>query len=173
MATKTKTRNAEQLASANFDALNARDFDAWSDLWAEDAIEDVIVLGILRGRDEILDFMRGLLAASPDYGFTVDRVISDGNFAVVQWRGAGNFTGAAFQGIDPTGKHIETRGVDIFEIEGDKIVRNTVYYDGASFARQVGMLPDQDSGAEKAMVAAFNALTKAKNAIDSRRRPAT
>jgi steroid delta-isomerase-like uncharacterized protein len=169
MPTKTKTRNTEELARANFDALNARDFDAWSELWAEDAIEDVIVLGIMRGRDEILDFMRGLFAAAPDYSFTVDRIIRDDNFAVVQWRGAGNFTGATFQGIDPTGKHIETRGVDIFEIEGGKIVRNTVYYDGAAFARQVGMLPEQESGAEKAMIAAFNTLTKAKNAIDRRK----
>jgi steroid delta-isomerase-like uncharacterized protein len=173
MATKTKSSNAEQVARASFDALNARDFDAWRELWAEDAIEDVIVLGILRGREEILDFVRGLFAASPDHQFTVDRIISDDNFAVVQWRGAGNFTGAAFQGIDPTGKHIEIRGVDIFELEGERIVRSTVYYDGASFARQIGMLPEQESGAEKAMVTAFNTLTKAKNAIDSRRRPST
>ena len=37
---------------------------------------------------------------------------------------------------------------------------NTAYYDGASFARQVGMLPAEGSGAERAMKGAFNAVTK-------------
>jgi steroid delta-isomerase-like uncharacterized protein len=169
MATKTKTRETERIARDNFDALNARDFDAWSALWAEDAIEDQIVVGILRGRSEILDFTRGLFAASPDYRFTVDRVIADDRYAAVQWRGSGTFTGEAFQGIDATGRHIETRAVDIFEIEDGTIVRNTVYYDGAAFARQVGMLPEQESGAEKAMIAAFNAVTKVRSAVERRR----
>ena len=56
----------------------------------------------------------------------------------------------------------------MMEIEDGLIVRNTVYYDGAAFARQIGMLPEQESGAEKAMIAAFNAVTKLRKAIDRR-----
>jgi hypothetical protein len=39
-------------------------------------------------------------------------------------------------------------------------VRNTAYYDGAAFARAVGLLPPQESGAERAMLGAFNGATK-------------
>ena len=56
------------------------------------------------------------------------------------------------------------------EIDEDgKITRNTGYYDGAEFARQIGMLPPQDSGAERAMRTGFNAVTKIRREIASRR----
>ena len=73
-----------------------------------------------------------------------------------------------FQGIDPTGKFVEVRGCDVMHIEGDLIARNTVYYDGMSFARQIGMMPAQDSGAEKAMKSAFNAATKLRSKLAQR-----
>ena len=45
---------------------------------------------------------------------------------------------------------------------------NTAYYDGASFARQVGMLPPEGSGAERTMKSAFNAVTKVRKAVAER-----
>ena len=80
----------------------------------------------------------------------------------------GHFTGAPFQGIEPTGKPVEVRGLDLIELEGGEIVSLTAYYDGASFARQVGMLPPEGSGAERAMMGAFNAVTKVRQAIAAR-----
>ena len=42
---------------------------------------------------------------------------------------------------------------------------NTAYYDGMEFAREIGLLPAQDSGAERAMKGAVNAVTKARRAL--------
>ena len=39
------------------------------------------------------------------------------------------------------------------------LVDNTIYYDGLSFARQIGMLPSAGSRGDRAMTAAFNAQT--------------
>jgi hypothetical protein len=100
---------------------------------------------------------------------TLERVVADEGHAVIQWRGSGTFTGEPFNGIEPNGRRIELRVVELMEIEDGEIVRNTIYYDGAAFARQVGMMPEQESGAEKAMIAGFNALTKARKAIEKRR----
>ena len=72
-------------------------------------------------------------------------------------------------GIEPTGKHIEIRGMDLFELEDGKLVSNTSYFDGASFARQIGMLPADGSGADRAMKSAFNAVTKLRRAVAERR----
>ena len=72
-------------------------------------------------------------------------------------------------GILPNGKRVEVRTVEVMELEDGKIVRNTIYYDGAAFARQIGMLPEQESGAEKAMIAAFNTVTKMRQAIEKRK----
>jgi hypothetical protein len=60
------------------------------------------------------------------------------------------------------------RGLDLIEIEDGLIVRNTAYYDNMAYARQVGLMPPMDSGAERAMKSAFNAMTKARRMISER-----
>ena len=65
-------------------------------------------------------------------------------------------------------KAIDVRGLDLIELEDGEIVTLTAYYDGASFARQVGLLPPEGSGAERAMMGAFNAVTKVRQAIAAR-----
>jgi hypothetical protein len=47
-------------------------------------------------------------------------------------------------------------------------VRNTAYYDGMTFAREIGMLPPRDSQAERAMFAAFNAVTRVRERLAAR-----
>jgi hypothetical protein len=96
-------------------------------------------------------------------------VVAGEKQAAVEWRIRGTFDGAPFQGIDPTGRPIEMRGLDMLEIEDGKIRSITGYYDGAEYARQIGMLPPHDSGAERAMTTAFNALTKVRRAVNERR----
>jgi hypothetical protein len=55
------------------------------------------------------------------------------------------------------------------EVEDGEIVSNTAYYDGMDFARQVGLMPPQDSGAERAMKGAVNAVTRVRKALNERR----
>jgi steroid delta-isomerase-like uncharacterized protein len=164
----TKRKAVEDHARSYFDAIASRDVEAIGDHWREDGVEDLVPIGMLRGRQEIKDFFRETFAAMPDAEMTVLRVVAGDRLAAVEWRMAGMFTGAPFQGIDPTGKPVEVRGLDLLEIEDGEIVANAAYYDGMNFARQVGMLPPQDSGAERAMKGAFNAVTKARRAIAER-----
>ena len=63
--------------------------------------------------------------------------------------------------VRPIGLTASSPGVDVMNIKAGLIQHNTIYYDGASFARQVGLLPTKDSGADKALVRAFNARTRA------------
>jgi hypothetical protein len=43
---------------------------------------------------------------------------------------------------------------------GSRLIQhNTIYYDGATFARQIGLLPGLGSRADQALLAAFNAKT--------------
>ena len=164
-----RSRAVEAHARSYFQALAERDPDRMAAHWSEEGVDDLVPLAVLRGREEIAGFFRELLVALPDSELTVQRVVADDRHAVVEWRLAGTFSGGAFQGIDPTGRHIELRGLDLLEIEDDAILRNTAYYDGAAFARQLGMLPPQDSGAERAMKGAFNAVTRVRQAVSERR----
>ena len=97
-------------------------------------------------------------------------MVIDSQGATVQWRMRGTFDGGAFQGLEPTGRRIDLRGVDCMEVGEDGLITsNVAYYDGAAFARQVGMLPTQDSGADRAMRAGFNTVTRVRSALAQRK----
>ncbi len=159
------TRTPGELARSYFAAVAARDAAAQLEHWHPEGIVDLVPVGIRRGEAEIGAFFRELYGAIPDLETIVDGIVADERHAVVQWRMSGHFTGGPFQGLDPTGGCVALRGVDVLEVEHGMIVRNTAYYDGLEFARGAGMLPAQDSGAEKAMFAAFNGLTKARGTL--------
>lgn len=164
-----ETRTAGDVAQSAFDAMKARDFDALAANWAEHGVEEVVPVGIFRGPKEICDNVREVFAAAPDLEPVLERILADARHAVLQWRASGTFDGEPIQGIQPTGSHVELRFVEVMEVEDGLIVRSAVYYDGAAFARQIGMMPEQESGAEKTMIAAFNAVTKLRNAIARRK----
>jgi steroid delta-isomerase-like uncharacterized protein len=163
-----KRKMVEQHARSAFDALARRDAEGIGRHYREDCVVEIVPIGVFRGRQAIVDFFRETFAAVPNLETTVTRVVAGETQAAVEWRMSGNFTGAPFQGIDPTGKHVELRGLDLLEIEDGETVSNTAYYDGAAFARQVGMLPPEGSGAERTMKSAFNAVTKVRKAVAER-----
>jgi steroid delta-isomerase-like uncharacterized protein len=160
---KTKAQVTEELVLGYLAAVNERDTDAMVAHLADDVIEDITPVGILRGTGEVREFFGALFSAFPDFTFTVEQATSTAQMSCVQWRATGTFRGAPFQGIEPTGKRIEIRGCDCVEVDDGKIVRNTAYYDGAAFARGLGLLPQVGSSGEKAMMAAFNAVTKVRS----------
>jgi hypothetical protein len=53
----------------------------------------------------------------------------------------------------------------VIEWRDGRVAHNTIYYDGAEFARQVGMLPPRDSAGDRAITGAFNAVTKARGFV--------
>jgi steroid delta-isomerase-like uncharacterized protein len=165
----TKRKAVETHARSYFEAIAARDPRAIGEHWHDDGVDDIVPLGVMRGRTQIEALFRELFASTPDLETTVSRVVAGEKQAAVEWRMRGTFDGAPFQGIEPTGKPIEMRGLDMLEIEDGKIRSITGYYDGAEYARQIGMLPPQDSGAERAMTGAFNAVTKLRRAVNERR----
>ena len=158
-------RTPEEVVRSYFDAVIACDPAAMAEHWAEEGIEEILPVGIFRGPDEVKAYFTELFAAIPDFEFTIDRVLAQDDNVLVQWRASGTFSGGPLMGIESTGRRIELRGLDWLEVEGDKIVRNTAFADGAALARGMGLLPPQGSAAEKAMFSAFNALTKARGAV--------
>ena len=160
MTTKETSRSPGAVARAIFDALAKHDLDGAMENVAPTSVDDFVAVGEFRGVAAIRGFFEELLAAFPDFEVTVDRVVEDAETAVVQWVAHGTFEGGPFQGVEPNGRQVEVRGVDVMLISDGLIRHNTIYYDGAAFARQLGMLPRQGSTADKAMLSAFNTVTK-------------
>ena len=163
--TQSQTRSTGDIARDYFGACAARDYERMKTFWHSDGVEDFIVIGPYHGPDAVTDVFRQIYAAVPDAELVTDQVIAEGDTAAVRWHMTGNFTGEQFMGVLATGRPIEIRGVDCIELEDGLIRLNTVYYDGLGFARDIGMLPPMDSPAERAMYAAFNALTRVKRAL--------
>ena len=165
----TETPTPSEVARTIFEALSKRDLDTAMKFNTDDAVDDFVAIGEFRGRPAIRRFFDELLAAFPDFAIAVDRIVGDDSAAVVQWHAAGTFSGGKFQGIEPTGKHVQIRGVDVMEFAEGRYVHNTIYYDGASFARQIGMLPRSGSVTEKATLFGFNASTRLRQRRNRRR----
>jgi hypothetical protein len=105
---------------------------------------------------------------------TVEHVMTDRQTEYVRWRAVGIFTGAAYQGIEPTDSRVDIRGADAFiELEDGLIRRNPIFYDGAAFARAVGLLPARGSRLERLILLAFNFKTRLKGAASRLFRPRT
>ena len=165
----TRRKAVEERMRSYFEAMDRRDVRAMAEHWREDGVEDVVPVGMLRGIGELRAFLDATFAAVPDARTTVGRIVAGESTCAVEWRLEGTFDGAPFMDIEPTGKHVEIRGFDLLELDDGQIVSNTAYYDGASFARQIGMLPADGSGADRAMKSAFNAVTKLRRTVAERR----
>jgi steroid delta-isomerase-like uncharacterized protein len=149
-----------------FQAIADRELDALAKLQHEDLVEEFVALGlVLRGRAQVRAFFEELYAAFPDFRIKALTMTAAGTTATTQWESSGTFTGAPFQGIRATGRSVLLRGVDCSVIEDGRIRQDTIYYDGATFARAVGMLPPMGGRGDRLMTAAFNTATRARQLV--------
>lgn len=153
----TATTTPVEAARTIFAALREHDLDTIWDLGHPDVSDDFVAVGEYRGREAVRGFFSELFAAFPDFDVEIVHLVGDTEHAVVQWRAHGTFTGSPFQGVHATGRPVELRGCDVMHFEEGRLRRNTIYYDGLTFARQIGLLPRDGSAADKAMTVAFNA----------------
>jgi glyoxylase-like metal-dependent hydrolase (beta-lactamase superfamily II)/ketosteroid isomerase-like protein len=152
---------AESVARRYFAAIDARDLETAVALWAPGGRENV------RGRVDVLapegvrEFIGDLIDAVPDLDMQVVSTTTEKDRCGVQWRLTGTFAGPAhFGGIAPTGDRLELEGVDLITVQDGLITSNDAFTDSMTFARQVGMMPPQDSGAEQRMMGVFNVKTR-------------
>jgi len=148
-----------------------RDLSDPSRFWTENSVDVFLTAGqTVRGADALAQWFRDLFAAVPDWHLEIENAFDDGDRqCVVQWHATGTLTGAVFLDIEPNGRRVDIRGVDVIRLDADgRIDQNTVYYDGAEFARQIGMLPRRDSHLDRLMLRTFNTTSRLKQRI---RRP--
>jgi len=148
------------VAQSYFSAVDARDVDGMVACWAPGGLERIAPVGEMQAPEGVREFFSGMFAAVPDSRLEVLDMVAQDDKVVVRWRTTGTFCGGPFQGIEPTGARIELEGIDMLTIEDGLIRRNDAYYDGTQFARQIGMLPAQNSAAERGMTRAFNFRTR-------------
>ncbi|MDX6664520.1 MAG: hypothetical protein QOG68_726 [Solirubrobacteraceae bacterium] len=169
MATDTETKPARpkktdtaKAAKAYFAAINAHDPDAAAACWAPGGEDVLHGQRTFVARDGVRAFVAELVGAIPDVVLDIHDITTEADRCVVRYTVRGTFAGPGdWAGVAPTGARMEIPGADVLVVADGLIVRNDAYVDGMTVARQMGLMPAQDSSAEQRMTALFNARTHA------------
>ncbi len=122
------------------DAYNNRDAFALIDLYADDAENLQVAFGEtpLRGREALLESFISFFQAFPDNFTNIENLFVDGEWAIVEWKGGGTFTGKLGE-TQPTGKSFKLRGCGFFHVVEGKIRFQRGYFDRHTWFSQVGL----------------------------------
>jgi steroid delta-isomerase-like uncharacterized protein len=77
------------------------------------------------------------LAAFPDVHFTLDLQAAEGDLVTTRWTAIGTNSGS-LMGMPPTGKQVTVTGIDIFRVQGGKIIERWGNFDLAGMMQQLG-----------------------------------
>ena len=123
----------------------------------------------MRGHDEVAAFLEFVWRAIPDLTFVMadgpflDR---DGRKAAFYWTGSGTFTGPLDPpGFAPTGARIAFDGFDLHEYRDGCVCRLRIVFDMMDVSRQIGLVPSQGSGLEKASAVAQRLVVRARDRL--------
>lgn len=138
----------ESFFTGYLDAWNVHDVEAMLGFFSDDAIyEDVALSRVNRGTGQIREFFEELFKAFPDFRLedTGTAVIGDGGRYALEWRMSATHDGD-LPVLPATHKHWAVRGTSVGEVEGEKIKRNSDYWNMADFLVQVELLPPLPTG---------------------------
>jgi steroid delta-isomerase-like uncharacterized protein len=86
-------------------------------------------------------------SAFPDFRFTIEDMIAEGEKVVIRWTIQGTHKGE-YMGIAPTGKNVTLTGISIRRIAGRTIREEWLASNMLSFMQQMGVVPSQDQTRE-------------------------
>lgn len=120
-------------------ALNRGDVDAYGAAFHPDCIRWSNDTGMAVPAAEVLETLRQLQAAFTDFRLTDELLFGCGDRVVARWRTRGVHTGE-FASIPATGRSIDIRTCEVYELSGDLVVATWSYGDPTAMPRQLGLL---------------------------------
>lgn len=136
--------------------------DAWHTVWtldpagadaiytADAVLEDIPGGAEYHGPSEIRAHIEDDFAALSDRAFEARTALVAGDLAAAEIAYSGAYTGA-YPGLPPgNGQAVSLRVAAIFELDGDRIRRESHFYDAYTFLVQLGLLPSPGAEATPA-----------------------
>jgi len=124
------------------DAWNAHDLDAIVAHHAAGMVFENHTAGERAEGDAVRDHIAGIFAGWPDLAFEERRLYVCEDLVVQEWTARGTHEGPMTRSgikVEPTGKKVEYRGMDIIPIRDGLVARKDVYSDGVTLLRQLGL----------------------------------
>jgi steroid delta-isomerase-like uncharacterized protein len=99
--------------------------------------EDPVTHGIDRVKQSITMYHQ----AFSDLEISPQTIVAEGDRVVVEWTARATHTGT-FRSIPPTGKQLSYAGINIYKVEGGKIVQEVYLGDRLGLWQQLGLVPE-------------------------------
>ena len=146
MPAPSTTLSPQQLIDAAKAVIIAYNEKNWTaaraSITADFAYDEVATGRKTQGADEVVALWQGWAAALPDSKGTFNRALVSGNTVVLEltWKGTHKGPLQTPKGpIAPTGKSIEVRAINVFEIAGEKARIQRQYFDMTTLLQQIGV----------------------------------
>jgi ketosteroid isomerase-like protein len=127
------------------DAVFQKDLEAAANLYAPDAVMVTPDQGEIRGREQIIQYLKQFNDAFPDNRYelahsheSVDTAIDEGYFVGTNTAPLPMPTG---ESIPATGKQVRVRACDIATVKNGAITSHRFYFDQMDFLGQLGLVP--------------------------------
>ena len=138
--------NAE-LARRLHEAWNERNFDELAEAVTPDSTITIVGSGdTFEGAEGSRAYNTMWADGFPDGRVTVDRVISSGDYVVVEFTGRGTHTGklvTSMGEIPATGRSLTLQLCDVMEFKDGKVRSQKTYFDSGSMMAQLGITAEQ------------------------------
>jgi predicted ester cyclase len=132
---------SRDVITRHIEAFNARDQDA--EPWAADA-QLVSPVASVSGRTEVLAFLGVFQEAFPDGRLAVKKLLAEGTAAAAEGTFVGRHDGVLHTpngDVAPTGKPVEFRWAAVYEVDGEELISEHLFFDQMDLLGQLGLLP--------------------------------
>jgi steroid delta-isomerase-like uncharacterized protein len=124
-------------------AWNAHDVKAIVSMHTENSVLENHVTGDVNvGREEIGRAISGIFSVFPDLSFETRRAYIRQDLVVQEWTARGTHEGPMTRSgieVQPTGRKVEYKGMDVIPIRDGLVARKDVYSDSITLLRQLGL----------------------------------
>jgi steroid delta-isomerase-like uncharacterized protein len=124
-------------------AWNDHDVETIVSMHTEDSVFENHVTGDVNvGREEIGRAISGIFAVFPDLAFETRRAYVREDLVVQEWTARGTHDGPMTRAgieVQPTGRRVEYKGMDVIPIRDGLVARKDVYSDSITLLRQLGL----------------------------------
>jgi predicted ester cyclase len=123
------------------ETFNARDVDA--NPWSNDA-DFVAPNGAMHGRDAVMGFFGVFWNAFPDGRLELSNLLAEGSVVAAEGRFIGTHTGVLATpagDVAATGRPVDLRWMSSYQVRGDELASEHLYFDQAELLGQLGLMP--------------------------------
>jgi len=122
------------------EVFNQRNVDAIDTFMSSDYVDHVVPPGVPPTREGFKQFAGVFLAAFPDFQYTIEDDIAEGDRVMQRLSASGTQQGEVM-GIPATGKHATWSEMHIGRVAGGKIAEHWGNIDQLSMLQQLGVIP--------------------------------